>query len=81
MQQIPSHGDDMRMMFMASTEYNDVEITDDDYYIVPETDEVLTPNGWKRVKDIAVGDTVCGDDTKDTIKNIRYSNGSYYLLI
>lgn len=81
MQQIPSHGDDMRMMFMASTEYNDVEITDDNYYIVPETDEVLTPHSWKRVKELVVGDVICGDDTEDTIKDIRYNNGSYYLLI
>ena len=74
MQQVPSHGDDMRMMFMASTEYNDVEMTDENCYIVPKTDDVLTPSGWKRVKELSVGDIVCGDDTEDIIKDIKYDD-------
>ena len=81
MQQVPSHGDDMRMMFMASTEYNDVEMTDENCYIVPKTDDVLTPSGWKRVKELSVGDIVCGDGTEDIIKGIKYDDKNYYLLI
>lgn len=72
------------MMFKATTKYNDVELVSKqgvDYYPIPETDDVLTTNGWKKAKELVVGDVVCGDETNDTIKDIRYNNKNYYLLI
>ena len=44
-------------MFKAATKYADVEINEENnYYTVPETDDVLTENGWKKVKELSVGD-------------------------
>ena len=84
LQNIPSHEKSIRMMFKATTKYNDVELVSKqgvDYYPIPETDDVLTTNGWKKAKELVVGDIVCGDETNDTIKDIRYNNKNYYLLI
>lgn len=70
------------MMFKAATKYVDVEINEEDnYYTVPETDDVLTENGWKKVKELSVGDIICGDSTRDTIKDIKFANRKYYLLV
>ena len=52
LQNIPSHEKAIRMMFKAATKYADVEINEENnYYTVPETDDVLTENGWKKVKE------------------------------
>ena len=83
-QQIPSHGDDMRMMFKASTEYKNIDAftyNNAPLYIVSEIDEVLTPQGWKRIKDLVVGDIVCGDDFKIAIKDIKKNEEFYYLYV
>ena len=69
------------MMFKAATKYADVEINEENYYTVPETDDVLTENGWKKVKELSVGDIICGDGTRDTIKDIKFANRKYYLLV
>ena len=82
LQNIPSHEKAIRMMFKAATKYADVEINEENnYYTVPETDDVLTENGWKKVKELSVGDIICGDDTRDTIKDIKFANRKYYLLV
>lgn len=70
------------MMFKAATKYADVEINEENnYYTVPETDDVLTENGWKKVKELSVGDIICGDGTRDTIKDVKFANRKYYLLV
>ena len=82
LQNIPSHEKAIRMMFKAATKYADVEINEENnYYTVPETDDVLTENGWKKVKELSVGDIICGDGTRDTIKDIKFANRKYYLLV
>lgn len=82
LQNIPSHEKAIRMMFKAATKYADVEINEENnYYTVPETDDVLTENGWKKVKELSVGDIICGDNTRDTIKDIKFANRKYYLLV
>ena len=80
LQQIPSHGDDMRMMFKASTEYHDIDIQDN-YFVVPYTDDVLTINGWKKVKELTIGDTVCNDEKTAVIKDIKIEDQNYYLYV
>lgn len=82
LQNIPSHEKAIRMMFKAATKYADVEINEENnYYTVPETDDVLTENGWKKVKELSVGDIICGDGTRDTIKDVKFANRKYYLLV
>ena len=82
LQNIPSHEKAIRMMFKAATKYADIEINEENnYYTVPETDDVLTENGWKKVKELSVGDIICGDGTRDTIKDVKFANRKYYLLV
>ena len=44
LQQVPSHAKNIRMLFTADTEYHKVEINNN-YFVVPETDEVETTYG------------------------------------
>ena len=79
LQQVPSHAKNIRMLFTADTEYHKVEINDN-YFVVPETDEVETINGWKKVKELAVGDTIVGSDTNEIIVKIEKDLKNNYLL-
>lgn len=80
MQNIPSHAKEIRMMFKASEIYNDVELKEN-FYEVSSISEVLTSSGWKRVKDLQIGDTILGDTTQDIIKNIIKKDNQYLLYI
>ena len=62
LQQIPSHNKEIRMLFKASTEYKNIESTNDDYYEISNLSEVLTKDDWKNVKQIVVGDYIKTDD-------------------
>lgn len=79
LQQVPSHAKNIRMLFTADTEYHKVEINDN-YFVVPETDEVETINGWKKVKELAAGDTIIGPDTNEIIVKIEQDLENNYLL-
>ena len=70
----------MRMMFKASVEYHNVDIQDN-YFVVPYTDDVLTTTGWKKVKELTIGDTICNDEESATIKDIKNENNNYYLYV
>ena len=79
LQQVPSHAKNIRMLFTADIEYHKVEINDN-YFVVPETDEVETINGWKKVKELVVGDTIVGSDTNEIIVKIEQDLENNYLL-
>lgn len=79
-QNIPSHNPEIRMLFKAATKQHEV-VASDNYYAVPETDEVETIAGWKKVQDLAVGDIIIGENTKDAIKNIAKQDRNYLLYI
>lgn len=70
----------MRMMFKASTEYHDINIQDN-YFVVPYTDDVLTVNGWKKVKELTSGDSICNDEESVVIKDIKIKESNYYLYV
>ena len=58
-------------MFRASTIYQDVSIIDDlNCFKIPYTDEVLTIDGWKKVKDLSLQDSLVNDDEIGHIKDI-----------
>lgn len=80
LQQVPSHAKNIRMLFTADTDYHKVEVNDN-YYEVPIGDEVETTNGWKNVKELVVGDIILGDETKETIIEIKVVNDNYLLYI
>jgi hypothetical protein len=68
------------MLFTADTDYHKVEVNDN-YYEVPIGDEVETTNGWKNVKELVVGDIILGDETKETIIEIKIVNDNYLLYV
>ena len=80
LQQIPSHLKTIRMLFRADCVNHQVNLTDN-YYIVPKTDEVETLAGWKKVKDLVIGDTIIGQNNQDIIKDIVKDSNNYYLYI
>lgn len=81
LQQIPSHNKELRLLFKAATVENTVEINDNNYYEISYLDEVLTTNGWKPVKDLQIGDVICGDDSKDVVNKIEVRDKVYLLYI
>ena len=80
LQQVPSHAKNIRMLFTADTDYHKVE-ANDNYYEVPVGDEVETTAGWKNVKELVVGDVILGDETKETIIEIKIVNDNYLLYV
>lgn len=79
-QNIPSHAKNIRLLFVAKTENHESELTDD-YYKIPETDEVETTQGWKFCNELKIGDTIVGEDNQDVIKNIIKQNKNYLLYV
>ena len=67
-------------MFTAATTEHIVE-EQNNIYTVPYTDEVLTNRGWIKVKSLVVGDIICGDDSKDIIREIKRDAQNDYLLV
>ena len=82
LQQIPSHNKEIRMMFRATTRYNNIE-SEDNTFIVPYTDEVETDNGWKYMKDVLLTDKINLDGEFCSILGITKINeqGDYKLIL
>lgn len=79
-QNIPSHNPEIRMLFTAKKDNHVVELTNN-YYEIPETDEVETNSGWKKVSELAIGDIIIGQDNQDIIKQIIRQDNKYLLYI
>lgn len=60
-QQLPSHDLTLRMAFKASDKYENYEVCGETVS-VPNISEVLSASGWKRAKDVSVGDVLIVDD-------------------
>lgn len=82
LQQVPSHAKNIRMLFTADTEYHKVEINDN-YYEVPETDEVETTYGWKKAKELVIGDCLLCNESEapEMILNIVKKDTQYLLYV
>ena len=83
-QNIPSRGDkSIRMLFQGDTLYHTIQADDsDDWFEVPETDEVETPTGWKFVSELELGDIVTlSNDSEDAenwqVQEIKKVNKLY----
>lgn len=61
LQNIPSHNNEIRMLFTAGTLYDDIEVDTDSLYL-NRYKEVETPVGWKKVMNLAVGDSIVFED-------------------
>ena len=60
-QQLPSHDLTLRMAFKASDKYENYEVCGETVS-VPNISEVLSASGWKRAKDVNVGNVLIIDD-------------------
>lgn len=79
-QNIPSHNKEIRLLFKAKEDYHNIELIDN-YYEVKIGDEILTPAGWKNVKEINIGDTICGDNTNEVVVNKLIKQNTIILYV
>ena len=81
-QNIPSRGDGKitRMLFKGALKDHKVELVNNCYEI-PETDEVETIDGWKKVNELTINDILKTSEGTDKIINIEYKNRIYYLFV
>lgn len=81
-QNIPSHGEGAicRALFRGAINNHQVEINNN-YYEVPETDEVETTEGWKQVEELKIGDIILGENNQDKIINIIKQERKYLLYV
>ena len=83
-QNIPSHNKEIRMLFKAKTDERILEF-DDNFIDIPYTDEVETVVGWKKVKELAVGDKLIVDDdgqsTDEIIVKIERIDALYRIYL
>ena len=70
LQQVPSHAKNIRMLFTADTEYNQVNAVED-CFEVPSGDEVETTSGWKSATSIKTGDILVGPDDSYVVKAVQ----------
>ena len=72
LQNIPSHNNEIRMMFTAGDKYFNTEYING-YFTFNEVSDILTPKGWVNVKNIKVGDTLLNNNNEivGIIKNIE----------
>ena len=72
LQQMPSREKVMRMMFSASTEFNDREI-EDNSFTIKECEEVETEEGYKFARKLQIGDKIYKytDDKKELVNIIN----------
>lgn len=73
----------MRMMFKASTIYNNENIDDNDEIVLNNyVDVMLKDQSWKKIKQVVVGDEIVGDDeTIYKIVNIETINDKIKLKL
>ena len=83
LQQIPSHETSMRMMFKASTIYNNEHIDDNDEIVLNNyVDVMLKDQSWKKIKQVVIGDEIVGDDeTIYKVVNIETINDKIKLKL
>ena len=67
-------------MFVATQDEHEVS-TENDVFEVEKISDVLTSNGYVNVKNIKVGDIICGKDFEYTVKNILQKEKSVLLYI
>lgn len=79
MQQIPRSNVEIKPMFKATNASEFTETFNDNLVINP-WNQVETLDGWRKAKDLKVGDTIICEDTSLTIKNIEILNDLNFSL-
>lgn len=69
LQNIPSHNEDIRKMFVGQTTFRDVELRSDNAYIFDRCEEVELSDGtWQWVELLKSGDTLSSGETVKVVK-------------
>lgn len=68
LQNIPSHNESIRKMFVGQTSYRDVEKRHDGAYIFDRCEEVETVDGWKFVEQLTPGIKLVDGETVKVVK-------------
>ena len=77
LQNIPSHRNDIRKMFVGQTTYRDIEKRSDHAYILDRCEEIETTDGWIWVELLKPGDKIItyesidSNSTRVVIKEVR----------
>ena len=79
-QNIPSHEKTIRMLFCSRVDEHIVEPIANEY-IIPETDEVETPDGWMYVSELTDGDYVVIGKTPREILGINRHDTFYSVFV
>ena len=69
LQNIPSHNNEIRMMFTAATDYNNVDVIDN-VCKIPNYSDVLIDDEWVNVKQVNIGNVIELDDSLEVVTNI-----------
>ena len=81
LQQIPSNNKEIRRLFIAPTNYRDVEI-DNNVYTFKDTEEIeVSPDNWQFVRMLKIGDTIETDTGKIKIANLKNENHMISLIV
>ena len=78
LQNIPSKADDIRMMFTAATDYNNVDVIDN-VCKIPNYSDVLIDDEWVNVKQVNIGDAIELDDSLEAVTNIKRDTDYTYI--
>ena len=71
LQQIPSHAKEIRLMFKASTKYNNVDCQDNSYRLSRLDEVQVDKDNWKKVNDVVIGDKLyTSENTYDVVSKI-----------
>lgn len=80
LQNIPSHNKEIRMLFKATVNES-VKETEDDSFEFNICEEVLTPSGYVKVKDLKVGDIISNDVENYRIMNIITDSNNFKIIV
>ena len=70
LQNIPSKNKEIRLMFLPTEDFKEIEEEHLCYFRVPAISDVWTEQGWVNVKNLAVGDFVFIDNKFEQVQNI-----------
>ena len=69
-------------MFTAGKSIIDVDLNDDNQYVVPNNREVLTPDGWKQVSQLTITDRVSlDDDIFEELESVMHGDTETIIIV
>lgn len=77
MQNIPSHNQEVRLLFRATSDEQSINIKEDSFYELNKWAQVETINGWKPVHTLQLNEILVGDETRECIVNIINDDNIY----